>query len=248
MNFSELKEHTDLVGKFYGSESLSIHLYSWVRMLKPKVCVEFGTGLGSASLWMGAALKENGSGVVHTVDNASQWTGMQKYLEGKNQHYQFYDEYLDHIINKFDLNDYVKCHSMNTHEFSDDVLSTIDDEVGILFSDYRHGPLCIIELLSKFLPYMAEESLIFIDSAPSYYPSYAMMKDLIQQLNNGKDIKLLNQWANDVDALRDKIRTSRFDLINIYKQGKKKQNSTAVIKITSNDVFPPHDVGITGLP
>lgn len=247
MNFNDLKEYTDLVGKYYGSESLSIHLYSWARLLKPKVCVELGTGLGSTSLWMGAAMQENGFGVVHTVDDGTQWLDMQEYLEDNGHHYQLYNEYLDHTINKFDLNDYVKYHPINMQEFTNDVLPTIDDKIGILFSDYRHGPIIIIGLLAKYLPHMAEESLIFIDSAPTYYPSYAMMKDLINQLNSGKNIKLLDIWAEDVDALHEKIRTSKFDLINIYEQGKHEQNSTAVIKITANDIFPPHDMDLRGI-
>jgi len=43
-------------------------LYALVRVLKPRVVVESGTGRGYASLALAAALAENGEGVLHTFE------------------------------------------------------------------------------------------------------------------------------------------------------------------------------------
>src|SRR6056300_582195 len=71
--FSELKQYTDSIGSIYGTEDFAIYLYSIVKMMKPQTVVELGTGLGSVALWTALALEENKSGVIHTIDDGSEW-------------------------------------------------------------------------------------------------------------------------------------------------------------------------------
>ena len=43
-------------------------LYSLIRWLRPKVCVEVGTHIGYAACWLVRGLQENGEGVLHCID------------------------------------------------------------------------------------------------------------------------------------------------------------------------------------
>jgi predicted O-methyltransferase YrrM len=43
-------------------------LYSFVRMLKPNRVLETGTHIGVGAAYMGTALKDNGQGMLHTVE------------------------------------------------------------------------------------------------------------------------------------------------------------------------------------
>ena len=43
-------------------------LYGLVRSMKPDVCVEIGAALGKSACYIGMALKENGSGVLYSID------------------------------------------------------------------------------------------------------------------------------------------------------------------------------------
>ena len=80
--FAELKQFTDSVGKIYGTEDFSLYLYSLVKMTRPSTVLELGTGLGTAALWMALALKENNNGILHTIDDGSEWERIKPALEG----------------------------------------------------------------------------------------------------------------------------------------------------------------------
>ena len=61
-------------GEFHAWDDMGVEaevaefLYALVRVLKPRVVVESGTGRGYASLALAAALAENGEGVLHTLE------------------------------------------------------------------------------------------------------------------------------------------------------------------------------------
>jgi predicted O-methyltransferase YrrM len=61
----------DLLGSHYGSEDLCLLLHALARRERPAVVVELGTGLGVTTLWLAAALEENGSGHLWSVDNGA---------------------------------------------------------------------------------------------------------------------------------------------------------------------------------
>lgn len=250
INFDKLKSYTDKISHFYGTEDLSIHLYSWVKMLNPLVCVEFGTGLGVTSLWMGSALKENSNGgILHTVDNGADWKGIQEtlYLDAESS-YNSYGEYISSIFEEYDLNPFISFNLSSIEDFNTNVLPNFDrNSIDILFSDYKHGPVAITKLFAEYLPYMSENSMIFIDSAPTYYPSYSMLKDFIINLNSGKNLKSLISWSKYPDEVKEKISSCRFELFNIYENKSTNQNSTTCIRLSSNDIFPPTHLTIRGI-
>ncbi len=49
-------------------------LYSLIRAAKPKVVVEVGTMYGYAAAWMAQALKQNGDGMLYSIDDFSEDT------------------------------------------------------------------------------------------------------------------------------------------------------------------------------
>lgn len=74
-------------------------LYSLVRMLKPKICVETGTWTGYGASYIGQALKDNGGGMLITAE-----PDMNKFGEATS------------LIHKLGLVDYVACKSLTGEE------------------------------------------------------------------------------------------------------------------------------------
>jgi len=60
-----------------------LFLYSLVRAVKPKIAVEVGTHGGLTAAFIGAALEDNGLGILHTVEVMAIWakTAREKMLE-----------------------------------------------------------------------------------------------------------------------------------------------------------------------
>lgn len=251
ISFDKIKRYTDKIAHFYGSEDLCIHLYSWIKMIDPKLCLELGTGLGSTALWLSTALKENESGgILHTVDNGFDWNDMREHLqlEGFSNISESYEEHICNLIKEFNLKDNIEFYNSSVDQFNSTKLQEFQkNSIDLLFIDYRHGPVIIIQLLSEYLPYMSENSMIFIDSAPTYYQSYSMLKDLIFNLNNNKNIKSLLSWSKYPEEVKEKISLCRFELFNIFENKNRDQNSTACIRLSSNDVFPPLHLTIRGI-
>jgi len=74
MLLEKLSSLRESMGWVYGSEDLCVLLYSLVKRMRPRIVVELGTGFGVTAAWMAGALRENGSGVIHTYDNGSHFS------------------------------------------------------------------------------------------------------------------------------------------------------------------------------
>ena len=171
-----LKEYTDDIGDVFGSEDLCIHLYSWVKMLKPRQIIEFGTGLGVSTLWMNQAIKENGGGILHTIDDGRMFVEAAE-IVGLSQ--RSYDDYIVDLYNKFDIQDGVTFHKCLMEDFYTEVGRHLEEgSVDMIFSDYNHHPETIVEMFSKYLPAVSSGGMIFIDSAPSKRESMEVIQEI----------------------------------------------------------------------
>ena len=160
-----LKKYTDEIGYVYGSEDLCVHLYSWVKMIKPRQIIEFGTGLGASTLWINEAIKENGGGILHTIDDGSKFV---KAAEIVGLPQSSYEDYIVDLYNRFDIHDDVTFYRCLVEDFYTEVGRHLEpNSVDMIFSDYNHHPRTIEDMFDKYLPSLSDGSLVFIDSAPS---------------------------------------------------------------------------------
>ena len=161
----KLKKYTDEIGYVFGSEDLCVHLYSWVKMIKPRQVLEFGTGLGASTLWMGEAIKENGAGILHTIDDGRIFLEAAE-IVGLPQ--RSYEDYIVDLYNRFDIHDDVTFYRCLVEDFYTEVGRHLEpNSVDMIFSDYNHHPRTIEDMFDKYLPSLSDGSLVFIDSAPS---------------------------------------------------------------------------------
>lgn len=224
-----IKQYTDSIGSIYGTEDFSIFLYSLIKMRKPQTVVELGTGLGSIALWAGLALEENGAGQIYTVDNGAEWNHLKQAKPQMGPMFrEQYLEYVNNLIDKFELTQYIK--------FIHRDISTIGlpDKIDIVFSDFSHGPIDILNLLSELLPKMSETSIIMFDSASTYYSSYHTLEAIVDMFNNGK-VPASMQNKEEVQQI---VSRSKFTLQHVVESKNRAQNSTACIYIQPVDVFP----------
>ncbi len=108
--------------------------------------------------------------------------------------------------------------------------------IDLLFSDFRHGPADILSLLGHFLPRMAPASSILIDSAPTSWPSYLLLEQLVAQLDRGHIPAALQEHSR-VD-LGPVMKNRRIVLVHLTEWKPRDQNSTAWLKIEPVDLFP----------
>lgn len=240
---------TDAVGTGFGTEDFSLFLYSMVRMHVPETVVDLGTGLGLSAFWMALAAKRNQIGHVWTVDDFELFDRKKALVEasvaGINRSNvialenptaeEYYsrissllglDPYLTFVKSKIDLNE--KGHFAQ-YPFA-------GRPIDLLFSDFQHGGVSVLELLGHFLPCMAPASSIFIHSASTFWSSYLLLEQLCSQLNAGKIPKLLQDLCS-LD-LGEFVRQRRIVLVHLTERKDRKQNSAAWLKIEPVDVVP----------
>jgi hypothetical protein len=254
-NFEYLNALRYKLGPMYGSEDLCVLLYSLVKREKPKVVVEFGTGLGVSTAWIAAAMAENGVGTIYTVDNGSNFDrSREKYALAS------LDGPLESLAGCTTLSDFLteslaRCGgSKHVKVIGRDIdLSDrgwLDEEMGLpvdecnidmVFSDFDHSVPAIVSLLAMFLPRLNANASIFIDSASTKMMSYYMLESLMTMLEANKvPLELINAAGSESDRrkIRDVITGSIFKLIHLVERHDRPQNSTAWLKINAPSLLP----------
>jgi Methyltransferase domain len=224
-------------GRMYGVEDLAVFLYSIVRMHKPKLMIELGSGSGACSLFSARGMSENGEGKVLSFDNGSQWERIRKRSElgaflpnPDSSHHEF----LVGLSERFLLTQHVTYIEQTFPPFPNSELP-----IDILFVDYESGHPAIAAILAHFLPKMAAASSVFIDGASTSFTSFLFLEKLIRDLNHGKFSSTISRLVpNDtLDTWTRLVQTRQFTLIHLTRQ-RDAQNSTAWIKIEPVDHLP----------
>jgi predicted O-methyltransferase YrrM len=238
VTFTQLKNFTDRIGPIYGTEDWAIFLYALVKMHAPINVLELGTGLGASALWVARALQENGVGKIFTVDDGRHWPEIVKNnpeLLSPAQNAMTFAEYVAALRQEFGLEDRLELIVREMPPFP-----VLDQKIDMLFSDFMHGPNEVLHILGHFLPNMSASSSLFIDSASTSFPSYALLEMLVGQLSAGKLPRMLLNYVSEAlhESLWRQVRSSQYTLIHLVEKKKRAQNSTAWLKIQPVDLRP----------
>ena len=235
---ADLKQFTDRVGPVYGTEDWCMFLYALAKMHAPLNVLELGFGTGACALWLAQALRENGRGQVVSIDDGRDWP---KVLAGNadvfapEEQIPVFTDYVSYLRTRFGLADQLSVLSLSMPP-----LPKVSQPIDMLFSDFMHGPNDILMVLGNYLGHMSPESSIFIDSASTSFPSFAMLELLMPILNRGQLPQMLAEQvpAAQLEATLQLVRNSRFDLIHMTERKRRAQNSTAWIKVQPIDLRP----------
>jgi hypothetical protein len=92
---------------------------------------------------------------------------------------------------------------------------------------------------------MARASSVFIDGASTSWPSYLLLEQLVEQLNQARVPALLQDRCS-VD-LASIMRNRRIVLVHLTKAKRRVQNSTAWLKLEPVDLQPHPATSVRGL-
>jgi hypothetical protein len=255
MNFNFLQQLRYKLGPIYGSEDLCVLLYSLVKRQKPRVVVELGTGFGVTTAWIAAAMAENGFGTIYTVDNGAcfgadrvrhkldRLEGGLAPLSDALSAQEFYARIFEcagvarhvrAIEGNIELTD---LGWLDAHVDPDGKGIPID----VLFSDFKHSVQIICQILASFLPRMAGNASIFIDSASTKMVSYYMLEHLMKMLDNKlvpvEVLDMASSAAQREQLLRI-LQNSVFRLTHLIEHQQRAQNSTAWLSMTRPSLVP----------
>jgi len=234
----KLKLFSDRVARFHGTEDWCIWLYALVKMQRPQVIVELGSGTFATTLWLAQAVKENGAGHIWTVDDGRHWPGILKAksdaLLPEERHARF-EDYFSYLVSAFALEKQVTWLAQAMPPFP-----CPGEPIDLLFSDFQHGPENIIDILAFYLPRLAEAGSLFIDSASTHFASYGMLEMLLPLLEAGKIPALL--WDRMESSCREPtlewVRRHSFQLVHLVEAKQRAQNSTAWLRFWPADLRP----------
>lgn len=231
-----LFDYVERVGPLYGVEDVALIFYALIRMQRPKLFVELGTGSGSVALLGALAMRENGRGQVISIDDATQWPRLREReqvraygaLEAAGFH-----AFMNGLAEKFEVRDHL---TFLDHSFPP--FPELDGEIDILFADYESQPAAIATILAHFLPRMSPAASVFIDGAATYLPSFLFLERLVDELNRGKVPASLLGANAELESLIRLVQTRKFTLVHLTEDKPRLQNSTTWLKIEPVDHQP----------
>lgn len=232
---SGIKNYTDQVGPYYGTEDLAVYVYSMIKMTRPQKVLELGTGLATVSLWAAAALVENGTGELVTVDDGSQYANNSDVVSLLGDQYTAdYKAFVDQQLKLHGVAAVVNFVNKTLEEL------TFRDSYDMLFADFSHSPFAVTRLLGQFLPRITRNSTIFIHSASTYYSSYHTLEAVVDLLNQKRIPLSLREMVNpgDLNRLEQLVNNCVFELTHLVENKQRNQNSAAQIRIVPCDIVP----------
>lgn len=212
------------IGKIYETEGFSFYLYGLIKMIKPSLILELGTGYGATAFMAAQACKENGCGKVVTVDDGSQWTEVFNY-----------SDFMHGKIKSFEIDNFINFQETKLNLLSFDELKHLR-EVNIVFNDIDASPRYFFSLLNFLLPRINKECYFFIDRGATFWPNYCAIELTLDKLNYGKIPRSLCQFIDDKSKFEDLIKKYKFTVQYVRKNSNSDQDSFALIKIEEYDI------------
>ncbi|WP_010648713.1 class I SAM-dependent methyltransferase [Oceanobacillus massiliensis] len=259
-NIEKLLKINNISGHVYGSETLSLFLYTLIKREKLSNIVELGTGLGTTSLWICQALMENNKGNLTTIDNGRDIQELVSFIQEISELLEidppsikdsttiiYYQNFIYKTFKSLNLDQFLDFKNIDinlqNYSFAEDNIITVDEKIDMLFADIAHGPDNIIDIFRCFLPLMNDFSHILIDSASTKLRSYLTLEQLVADLNKGKvSPRLLSQNDEQNHYLIQLVTQRKFRLNHLTEKEKQTQNSTAWITLEPVDYRPNPEV------
>jgi hypothetical protein len=220
-------EYVNSTGSHYGTSGFSFYLYGLIKMIKPTLVLELGTGVGTTCFLAAHGCKENNKGIVVTIDN-----GIDQPLSNFNLNTDF-----NNLKTKFELGNFLELRNIEL-DLKD--LSGLNDikEVTIMFNDINAGPHYFLTILSWLLPRIKNECYFIIDKGATYWPNYCIVELVVPQLNQGKIPKVLIDLLDNKQEFEELIKKYKFSIHHVIKNVEPgdTQDSFTVIKIEDNNV------------
>jgi hypothetical protein len=225
--FINIAEYSKLTDFHYGTGGFSFYMYGLIKMIKPKIVLELGTGVGTTCFLAAHGCKENGVGKVITVDN-----GIDESQSKFNLDVDF-----NSLKTKFELDNFLELRNIKLDLNNLNELCDID-EVSILFNDISCAPHHFLTILKWLLPRVKNECYFIIDRGATFWPNYCVVELVIPQLNQGKVPKILSELINNTDEFEKLIKKYKFSIQHVIKSVDENdsQDSFTIVKIEDNDV------------
>lgn len=223
-DFIKICQFVKNIGHIYESGDFAFYLYGLIKMIKPKMVVELGTGYGATAFLAAQACKENGHGKVVTVDDGSQWP--EKFS---------YDGFLAEKIKAFKLDKTLEWRKTAVDMLTLKELQDIS-EVNVIFNDINCHPEYFLSILSWLLPRVRKEAYFFIDRGATFWANYCIVELTLDKLNQGKIPASLYKFYEKPEELEALVRKFKFSVQYVKKAVKNDQDSFALVKIEEIDV------------
>lgn len=232
----EVFDYAQRAGSMFGVEDLSVFLYALVKMHKPTLMVELGSGSGACSLLCAQAAVENGVGKVVSFDNGGQWRKIRvdpRLLPYGVDTGGTYQQFLHSLAQRFSVGAQVEYIESHFPPFPD------VQDIDLLFVDYRDGIEVMSSVLAHFMLRMSTSASIFYDGGSSSTKSFLFLEKLVQDLNNNKFPEAIRKHVapGDTNAWLQFLQTRRFTLMHLTRQ-RRTQNSTSWIRLEPVDHVP----------
>lgn len=150
--FMQIENHPESPGKSsWGTRNI---LYSFILSMRPKLILEIGAHIGSASIIMGAALKSNKFGTLYTLEPQ-----------------EHYFKLLCHFIHQANLDDYVK--PLKIFSTDPSLRDHLVEPVDFIFLDANHSYSSALADIRLSAELLSENGILFLDDVG--YPKSSEM-------------------------------------------------------------------------
>jgi len=224
INIAEYSKSTDA---HYGTGGFSFYLYGLIKMTRPALVLELGTGVGTTCFLAAQGCKENNKGKVITVDSG---------IDEPQSNFNLNTDFIN-LKEKFELDNFLELRNLeiNLNDLAE--LNDID-EVSILFNDISCAPHHFLTILKWLLPRINKECYFIIDRGATFWPNYCVVELMVPQLNQGKIPKILFDMIDDKSEFERLIKKYKFSIHHVLKDTDvgDDQDSFTIVKIEDNDI------------
>ena len=171
--FNEMELHSEARGKSsIGTRNI---LSAFITSMRPSSILEIGAHIGSATVIMGAALKENNFGMLYS-------------LEPQNHYFKLINEF----ITKAQLSSYVTV--LQKYSTDHDLTEIIPKKIDMIFLDANHSYSYAVKDLEIAASLLSENGLIFLDDVGS-----EMSPSMCQEKKGGVRKALIDFLATNLE-------------------------------------------------
>lgn len=223
-DFIKVVDHVKTTGHIYETGDFAFYFYGLIKMIKPQVILELGTGYGATAFLAAQACKENNQGKVISFDDGSQW-----------QENVPYKKFIDEKIKDLNLSPYIDFRNQTLDLQKFEEIKELK-EVNVVFNDINAQPRYFFSMLNFLLPRVNKETYFFIDRGATFWPSFCAIELTLEKLNLGKIPRSLYQFIDDPEKFESLVKKYKFSVQYVRKVSNSDQDSFALIKIEEYDI------------